>query len=131
MNFIAAATGASEAAAKIAALEAQLAKAQRELEQNFIDAQIDKQSQTLEETAAGEAFFDNVADTEDAVEEIAAMEQVALVRQGAFGGGEAGEQAPLPEAAQVPEGIALPADCDLDADFGAEPSGDGWGSDED
>ena len=105
--------------------------AQRELEQNFIGAQIDKQSQTLEETAAGEAFFDNVADTEDAVEEIAAMEQVALVRQGAFGGGEAGEQAPLPEAAQVPEGIALPADCDLDADFGAEPSGDGWGSDED
>jgi len=31
----------------------------------------------------------------------------------------------------MPAGIALPAGCDLDADFGAEPSGDGWGSDED
>ena len=43
-------------------------------EQEFLDAQIAKTSQTLEETAEGEAFFDNVADTEDSVVALAATE---------------------------------------------------------
>jgi len=94
-------------------------------EQAFIDAQLEKQSQTLEETASGEAFFDNVADTEEAVEAIACTEQPTLVRQGAKGSA-GGASADLPVPAP---GIALPEGCDLNADFGAEPSGDGWGSD--
>ena len=53
--------------------------------------------QTLEETAAGEAFFDNVLDTEEAVTGIAAAEQPTLIRQGAFGGGGDGDSAPLPK----------------------------------
>ena len=96
-----------------------------DVEQAFIDVQLEKQSQNLEETAAGEAFFGNVADAEDAVEAIASTEQPALVRQGAKGGS-GGAPAELPEPAP---GIALPEGCDLNADFGAEPSGDGWGSD--
>ena len=75
-----------------------------------------------EETAAGEAFFDNALDAEDAVAEIAALEQPALVRQ---------SHVACDEGACGVPGIALPADADLDADFGAAPSGDGWGSDED
>jgi len=94
-------------------------------EQAFIDAQLEKQSQTLEETASGEAFFDNVADAEEAVEALACTEQPTLVRQGAKGSA-GGASADLPVPAP---GIALPEGCDLNADFGAEPSGDGWGSD--
>ena len=96
-----------------------------DVEQAFIDAQLEKQSQTLEETASGEAFFDNGADAEEAVEAIACTEQPTLVRQGAKGAS-GGAPAELPEPAP---GIALPEGCDLAADFGAEPSGDGWGSD--
>lgn len=62
-------------------------------EQKFLE-------QTAEQTAEGEAFFDNDADVEEAV--------VALA---------AGEAA-----------VALPMSCNLDADFG-EAGADGWGSD--
>ena len=57
--------------------------------------------QTLEETAEGEAFFDNVRDTEEAVTGIAAAEQLTLIRQGAFGGGECSISAPLPKPVLV------------------------------
>lgn len=53
-------------------------------EQAWLDAQVAKNSQTEEETAEGEAFFDNVADTEDAVIHIA-HEQPDLVRNFARG----------------------------------------------
>ena len=97
--------------------------------------------QTLEETAEGEAFFDNDADAEEAVTEIASMEQPLLVRQGAFGGGD-GVVASLPKpklrreattAAKAAyleeqaEAIPLPTDCNLDEDFG-DGCDDGWGS---
>ena len=97
--------------------------------------------QTLEQTAEGEAFFDNVADAADAVEAIHAMEQPTLMRQGAFGFAD-DASAPLPlrrEAASAastacdectldqPPSIPLPDNCDLDADFG-EAGTDGWGS---
>ena len=59
--------------------------------------------QTEEETAEGEAFFDNDADVEEAVVEISASEIAATA-------------------------MALPAACNLDADFG-EAGADGWGSD--
>jgi len=94
-------------------------------EQAFIDAQLARRSQTPTETAAGEAFFDNVADVTDAVVARASTDQPTLVRQGAKGSTPA-DAAALPMPAP---GIALPEGCDLAADFGAEPSGDGWGSD--
>lgn len=129
MNFIAAATGASREAAEIVALKAQLAKAQAALAK----AQADDPErpkpfvgeQTMEQTAEGEAFFDNDLDAEDAVAEIASLEQPALVRQSHVACDS------CDEGACGAPGIALPADADLDADFGAAPSGDGWGSDED
>jgi len=128
MNFIAAATGASREAAEIVALKAQLAKAQQALAAANSEPFIGEQ--TMAQTAAGEAFFDNNLDAEDAARDRNALEalaQPALVRQGAFGGAGTAAAA-LPEPAP---GIALPAGCDMDADFGAAPSGDGWGSDED
>ena len=94
-------------------------------EQAFIDAQLARRSQTPTETAAGEAFFDNVADVTAAVVARASTDQPTLVRQGAKGSTPA-DAASLPVPAP---GIALPEGCDLAADFGAEPSGDGWGSD--
>ena len=132
MNFRAAASKASAEAAEIVALKAQLAKAQAALAKAQAPAEpfaaeaaaaagvvADLAAsvpfvgeQTMEQTAEGEAFFDNDLDAEDAVAEIAAIEQPALVRQTAHG-------------------IALPLGCNLDADFGEAPSGDGWGSDED
>ena len=69
-------------------------------EQAWLEAQMAKTSQTAEETADGEAFFDNVSDAEEAVEAM---------------------------AEETVEAIALPAECDLDADFG-EAGEDGWGS---
>jgi hypothetical protein len=125
MNFIAAASGASREAAEIVALKAQLAKAQQALAAAQVDSEPFVGEQTMEQTAAGEAFFDNALDAEDAVAEIAALEQPALVRQSHVACDSCDEG-----ACGVP-GIALPADADLDADFGAAPSGDGWGSDED
>jgi hypothetical protein len=147
MNFLAMASKASHEAAEIVALKAQLAKMQAQLA-----AAVFVGEQTMEQTAEGEAFFDNDLDAEDAVASLA-VEQPALVRQGAFGAlrsftssdvaatirtnstrvakgafGAAGTSAPLPETGH---GIALPDSCDLDADFGAAPSGDGWGADED
>ena len=125
MNFIAAASGASREAAEIVALKAQLAKAQAALAKAQADPEPFVGEQTMEQTAAGEAFFDNALDAEDAVAEIAALEQPALVRQSHVACDSCDD-----DACGVP-GIALPADADLDADFGAAPSGDGWGSDED
>ena len=113
-----------------------------DVEQAFIDAQLEKQSQTLEETAAGEAFFDNVADAGDAAAALAAAEvTVSVPSRPAFGARQyttpAGRQAAMARRdaasrpAALPEtapGIALPEGCDLGADFGSA-SGDGWGSD--
>jgi len=73
-----------------------------EEEEQWLDAEIAKNSQTAEETAEGEAFFDNDADVEEAVVALAAA---------------------APSAAPIP----LPEGCDLDADFG-EGGDDGWGS---
>lgn len=109
-------------------------------EQAFIDAQIDKQSQSLVETADGEAFFDNVADAEEAVTEIAGQEASPLLRQGAFIDREPERDAqpvatrpaffePIPLSACGGACCPLPASCDLAADFGGK-SGDGWGSDD-
>ena len=123
-----------------------------DVEQAFIDVQLEKQSQNLEETAAGEAFFDNDADAEDAVMALADAElppAPKLVRQSAFGAPGLDEVAPLPRPAPMrrqittcspgiagnPPPIALPDTCDLDADFGTPQGGpggwgdDGWGSD--
>ena len=69
-------------------------------EQAWLDQQL---VDLEEETAEGEAFFDNVMDAEDAV---MAMDE------------------------EEEEAIALPASCDLDADFGPAGS-DGWGSEDD
>ena len=85
-------------------------------EQAFIDEQIEKTSQTLGETAEGEAFFDNDLDAEEAVTAIARTESplglaLAGVRVRILG---------------VP--AALPANCDLDADFGPAHATD-WGDD--
>lgn len=91
-------------------------------EQAWLEAQMAKTSQTLEETAEGEAFFDNAADAEDAVEAIAA--QPTLRRQGAFGS-PASQEAPLPNAA-----LPLPDSCNMDLDFGC-PSTTEWGDDPD
>ena len=128
MNFIAAATGASREAAEIVALKAQLAKAQAALAKAQADpapfaaeaaaaADIAAANsepfvgeQTMEQTAAGVAFFNNDLDAEDAVVALDAHRRAAEEAAG---------------------GIALPAGCDMDADFGAAPSGDGWGSDDD
>jgi len=94
-------------------------------EQAWLEAQMAKTSQTLEETAEGEAFFDNAADAEDAVEAIAATEQPVLMRQGAFGT-PAQQEASLPVAPD----IALPDSCNMDLDFGC-PSSTDWGDDPD
>ena len=123
---------AEHAAAQAIADEARSAAARAEApqlsnaEQAFIAAQLEKQSQSLEETADGEAFFDNVADAEEAVEALAAPEKPVHARAGTSRTPERAVSAPLPETAH---GIALPPCCNLAADFGAEPSGDGWGSD--
>ena len=109
MNFIAAATGASREAAEIVALKAQLAKAQQALAAAQVDSEPFVGEQTMEQTAEGEAFFDNDLDAEAAVTALA------------------GADCSCPHE----HGVALPAGCDMDADFGAAPSGDGWGSDED
>jgi hypothetical protein len=115
-----------------------------DVEQAFIDAQLEKQSQTLEETADGEAFFDNNLDAEDAVERVhRSPAQVALRRSPPnedvwddflTDAGDGKSMSPLPikkrpKSATKSAAIALPPCCNLDADFGAEPSGDGWGSD--
>lgn len=101
MNFLAMASKASGEAAEIIALKAQVAKMQAQLAAAPFAGE-----QTMAQTAEGVAFFNNDLDAEDAVVALAAAEQPA-------------------------GGIALPAGCDLDADFGAAPSGDGWGADED
>ena len=138
------------------AAAAQLSSAQ----QAFVDAQLEKQSQTLEETADGEAFFDNNLDAEDAAErlQIRIPARVPLRRSPPnedvwydflTDAGDGKSMSPLPikkrpkSATKKPAAtarvssapaaagaaIALPPCCNLDADFGAEPSGDGWGSD--
>ena len=129
----------------------------RTVEQAWLDAECAKVSQTAEETAEGEAFFDNCADAEDAVldihDEATCAAPPALRRQGAFGTPRRNDSAPLPqlvkpklkrqhttagkqayaegatyeEAVAIDSGLALPADCDMDADFGAAGD-DGWGS---
>ena len=101
------------------------------------------------QTAAGEAFFDNDADAEDAVMALADAElppAPKLVRQSAFGAAGLDEAAPRPvpmrrqittcspgiagnpPAIQLPDDCVIPDSCDLDADFG-EAGNDGWGSD--
>ena len=99
-------------------------------EQAFVDAQIDKQSQSLEETADGEAFFDNDADVEEAVTELA-REQPALARQGAFASPSMRPAffEPIPTSACGGACCPLPAACDLTNDFG-DKGADGWGSDD-
>ncbi|ANS04327.1 hypothetical protein [uncultured Mediterranean phage] len=95
----------SAEAAAAASIAASLTSNPNPAEQAWLEAQMAKKSQTLEETAEGEAFFDNVADTEDAVMAVAA--------------GVPGNPPP----------VALPDTCDLDADFGTPQHGDGgWGS---
>lgn len=102
--FAAEAAAAQAIAASAAATAPTPDAALNETEQAFLDEQIEKQSQTLEETADGEAFFDNVADAED-----------AAIDLGVPGN---------------PPAIALPDTCNLDADFGTPQHGDGgWGSD--
>ena len=81
--------------------------------------------QTLEETAAGEAFFDNDADVEEAVSAIAAVEQPTLIRQGAFGVVE-----PPAFDPNAPIALPLPENCNLDEDFGTSSTTD-WGDDPD
>jgi len=114
MNFIAAASKAHSEASEIVALKAQLAKAQAALAATQADDPERPKpfvgEQTMEQTAEGVAFFNNDLDAEDAVVALDAHRRAAEEAAG---------------------GIALPAGCDMDADFGAAPSGDGWGSDDD
>jgi hypothetical protein len=114
-------------------------------EQVWLEAQMAKTAQTLEETAAGEAFFDNDADTAEAVVALAAIDQPALRRQGAFGIMNRAKTAPLP-APMTPKApkkrpksakpfkfvsIPLSGDCDMDRDLEGGDGCDGWGSDDD
>jgi hypothetical protein len=81
--------------------------------------------QSLEETADGEAFFDNNHDAEDAVMALACDEQLAPFAAEAAAAG----SSPLPlPAIQLPANCVIPDSCNLDADFG-EAGNDGWGSD--
>jgi len=89
-----------------AAITATLTSGPSPAEQAWLEAQMAKTSQTAEETAEGEAFFDNDSDVEEAV--VAMSAEAAPM---------AAESAPIP----------LPEGCDLDADFG-EAGDDGWGS---
>lgn len=139
-------------AAEAAAAQAIADEAPSTEQQAWLEAQISKTEQSAEETAAGEAFFDNDADAEDAVMALADAElppAPKLVRQSAFGAPGLDEVAPLPRPAPMrrqittcspgiagnPPPIALPDTCDLDADFGTPQGGgggwgdDGWGSD--
>ena len=81
-------------------------------EQAWLEAQMSKTSQTLEETAEGVAFFDNVEDARDAAMACAACE-------------------PIPVAGNPPSiAVPLPDNCDLDADFVTPQHGvGGWGYD--
>ena len=84
-------------------------------EQAWLDAEIAKNSQIDEETAEGEAFFDNDSDVEEAV---TAIEAPILVRQGAFGEA-GGNSAPMPMPA-MPAAVPLPDSCNLDEDLAGE-----------
>jgi len=120
-------------------------------EQVWLEAQMAKTEQTLEETAEGEAFFDNDADTAEAVVALAAIDQLAqpaLRRQGAFGIMGRAQAAALPapvapkkrlkSATKIPaatdtefRAIPLSDDCDMDRDLDGNDGCDGWGSDDD
>lgn len=130
-------------AAEAAAAQAIADEAPSTEQQAWLEAQISKTEQSLEETADGVAFFDNDADAEDAVMALADAElppAPKLVRQSAFGaaGLDAPAPRPVPMRRQIttcspgiagnPPAIQLPDSCDLDADFG-EAGNDGWGSD--
>ena len=76
-------------------------------EQAWLEQQMTKQ--TAEETAEGEAFFDNDLDAMDAA--------MSIEHQNRTDHGKC-------------NGIALPDECDLDADFGSNAGDDGWGDTE-
>jgi hypothetical protein len=87
-------------------------------EQVWLEKQI--APQTIEETADGEAFFDNDLDAEEAVTQIVNFEQPPLLRQGAFGYSTGFEAKMLPEAVIASQwlatcsGTALPEACNFD-----------------
>jgi len=121
----AAAAQAIAAAARSAATGAEAPQLSN-AEQSFVDEQLEKQSQSLEETAEGEAFFDNADDAMDAAEAIDAAALPVPGNPPPIVVPDANEDAfvPIP----LPKGGDFLADLAWDAATPG-PTGDGWGSD--